>query len=351
MSTTRERNPARASRPSADVLADLAVRALCEEARLSPKPGLVDGRGAGAHGDMDLALLLASAEALRPAFRSLADAARRTAAGAGPRGELGLREEFRPRRGLGPRDEYDPRRLLALREKLGRIGRDGEAAMSRVTGGVNTHRGALWTLGLLVTAAAGGAATDRQAARVAARLADLPDRNVQAGAISHGERARRRYGVSGARGQAVAAFPHVIDVALPRLRLAGAAGLHQDAALAVEAGHREPRFDGHVAARLDALLAVMSLLEDTCVLHRGGLDGLRVVRSGAERVLAEGGAGTRRGRAALLELDERLTARRLSPGGSADLLAAALFLHSVPWPSPGDARPCRRQGRRPACRR
>ncbi|MET8155007.1 triphosphoribosyl-dephospho-CoA synthase [Sphaerisporangium sp. NPDC005289] len=333
MSTMRERSPARAPRPSADVLADMAVRALCEEARLSPKPGLVDGRGAGAHGDMDLALLLASAEALRPAFRSLADAARRTATGAGPRGELGLREELQPRRGHGPRDEYEPRRLLALREELGRIGRAGEAAMSRVTGGVNTHRGALWTLGLLVAAAAIGAATDREAARVAARLAGLPDRNVPAGAISHGERARRRYGVSGARGQAVAAFPHVIDVALPRLRLAGAAGLQQD------------------AARLDALLAVMSLLEDTCVLYRGGLDGLRVVRSGAERVLAEGGAGTRRGRAALLELDERLAARRLSPGGSADLLAAALFLHFVPWTSPGDARPCRRQGRRPACRR
>ncbi|MET8138772.1 triphosphoribosyl-dephospho-CoA synthase [Sphaerisporangium sp. NPDC005288] len=321
MSTTHERSPARAPRPSADMLADLAVRALCEEAWLSPKPGLVDGRGAGAHGDMDLALLLASAEALRPAFRSLADAARRTATGGGPRGELGLREELQPRRGLGPRDEYDPRRLLALREELGRIGRAGEAAMSRVTGGVNTHRGALWTLGLLVAATAVGTATDREAARVAARLASLPDRNVPAGAISHGERARRRYGASGARGQAVAAFPHVIDVALPRLRLAGAAGLRQDAA----------RQD---AARLDALLAVMSLLEDTCVLHRGGLDGLRVVRSGAGRVLAEGGAGTRRGRAALLELDERLTARRLSPGGSADLLAAALFLDIVPWPSP-----------------
>ncbi|MFC7380772.1 triphosphoribosyl-dephospho-CoA synthase [Sphaerisporangium rhizosphaerae] len=333
MSTTRERSPARAPRPSADVLANLAVRALCEEARLSPKPGLVDGRGAGAHGDMDLALLLASAEALRPAFRSLADAARRTATGAGPRGELDLREELQRRRGLGPRDEYEPRRLLVLREELGRIGRAGEAAMSRVTGGVNTHRGALWTLGLLVAAAAIGAATDREAARVAARLAGLPDRNVPAGAISHGERARRRYGVSGARGQAVAAFPHVIGVALPRLRLAGAAGLQQD------------------AARLDALLAVMSLLEDTCVLYRGGREGLRVVRSGAERVLAEGGAGTRRGRDALLELDERLTARRLSPGGSADLLAAAFFLHSVPWPSPADARPCRRQGRRPACRR
>jgi triphosphoribosyl-dephospho-CoA synthase len=88
-------------------------------------------------------------------------------------------------------------------------------------------------------------------------------------------------------------------------------------------------------ARLDALLGIMSLLDDTCVLHRGGVEGLRTVRLGATRVLSEGGPGTGSGHAALLELDERLRVRRLSPGGSGDLLAAALFLDMVPWPEPG----------------
>ncbi|WP_436763636.1 triphosphoribosyl-dephospho-CoA synthase [Streptosporangium sp. V21-05] len=267
------------------LLADLAVRALRREACLSPKPGLADRRGRGAHDDMDLPLLLASARTLRPTFRALAEAAGRTAAGTG------------------------------LREELGRLGRAGEAAMLRTTRGVNTHRGALWTLGLLVATAA-RATDEREAAALAARLAALPDRHLPAGTPSHGERARLRYGVRGARGEAEAAFPHVVEVALPRLRRSRAAGVAEE------------------TAGLDALLAVMSLLDDTCVLHRGGPEGLRVVRSGAERVLAEGGAGTARGRAALAELDERCAARRLSPGGSADLLAAALFLDTVPWPEP-----------------
>ncbi|MFD0734820.1 triphosphoribosyl-dephospho-CoA synthase [Planotetraspora mira] len=287
-----------AQAPSALLLADLAVRALREEARLGPKPGLVDHRGGGAHDDMDLPLLLASAEALRPVFRSAADAAKRTDLGVG------------------------------LREELGRLGRAGDQVMLRVTRGVNTHRGALWALGLLVAAAA-DARDEREAACRAGRLAALPDRHIPAWAVSHGERVRRRYGVCGARGEAEAAFPHVIGVALPRLRRARAAGLAED------------------LARLDALLEVMSLLDDTCVLHRGGLEGLRVVQHGAVRVLREGGAGTESGRAALMELDERLRAHRLSPGGSGDLLAAALFLDMVPWP------PLRTEAERgaAACRR
>ncbi|MEO3873695.1 triphosphoribosyl-dephospho-CoA synthase [Nonomuraea sp. B12E4] len=268
----------------ADVLAGTAVRALCAEALLSPKPGLVDARGSGAHDDMDLPLLLASAEALRPTFRAVAYTARRLVSGTG------------------------------LREELGRLGRAGDRAMSRATGEVNTHRGALWALGLLVAAVAGGAGDERGAAAGAARLAALPDRWIPAGPASHGELVRRRYGTGGARGEAEAAFPHVIEVALPRLRRARADGRTEK------------------VARLDALLAVMSLLDDTCVLHRGGREGLRVVQLGASRVLAGGGAGTDRGRAALLELDDRLRGLRLSPGGSGDLLAAALFLDMLPWP-------------------
>ncbi|MEV4571428.1 triphosphoribosyl-dephospho-CoA synthase [Nonomuraea sp. NPDC049419] len=284
------------ARPSAALLADAAVRSLGAEARLSPKPGLVDRRGGGGHDDMDLPLMLASAQALHPTFAQIAQAAGRTPAG------------------------------VALREELGVLGRRGEQAMVRATGGINTHRGALWALGLLVAAVAGGAAGERAAARAAARLAGLPDRRVPEGEPSHGERARRRYGAGGARGEAENAFPHVTEVALPRLRDGRAAGL------------------GEETARLDALLAVMSLLDDTCVLHRGGPDGLRAVRLGARRVLAEGGAGTASGRAALMELDDALRERRLSPGGSGDLLAAALFLDMVPWPE-------RREQEVLACRR
>lgn len=111
--------------PLCHALADLAVDALIDEADLSPKPALVDRRGSGAHGDLHLGLMHASALSLWPCFREMAEAA----AGFG---EIGL----------------------PLREALGRIGREGEAAMRVTTAGVNTHRGAIWALGLLVAARA-----------------------------------------------------------------------------------------------------------------------------------------------------------------------------------------------------
>jgi len=79
-------------------------------------------------------------------------------------------------------------------------------------------------------------------------------------------------------------------------------------------------------ARLDALMAIMASLDDTCLLHRGGLPALEAAQSGARAVLAAGGSGKPAGWRALLRLDAELLARNASPGGCADLLAACLFL-------------------------
>ena len=136
---------------ASDDLADLAVRALVEEALLTPKPGLVDRRGPGAHEDLSLNTMLRSAESLRGTFADVA------AACEGRRPDLGLRET------------------------LGAIGRAGEAEMLRATGGANTHRGAIWTLGLLVAGAVlassptRGRAASRRIAASASRIARLPD--------------------------------------------------------------------------------------------------------------------------------------------------------------------------------
>jgi triphosphoribosyl-dephospho-CoA synthase len=70
----------------------------------------------------------------------------------------------------------------------------------------------------------------------------------------------------------------------------------------------------------------MALLEDSCLLSRGGPEGLRFARRGAARALDLGGAGSAAGRAEILSLDGELCARNLSPGGSADMLAAGIFL-------------------------
>ncbi len=265
-----------------EVVAELAVRALVEEAELTPKPALVDQRGGGAHNDMDLDLLRCSAYALRSTFGNLATRARRCA----------------------------PSRRL--REDLAAIGRRGEAAMFNATGGVNTHRGAIWTLGLLAAAATMVApgALPADITAVAGRVAVFPDRYAPS-ETSHGYLVARRYGVAGARGEAKYGFPHVVGVALPALQTAREAGCPER------------------LARLDALVALIASVDDTCLLYRGGRVVLRKAQTGARAVLAAGGNGTAVGRRALQSLEAALLRHNASPGGSADLLAAALFLDAL----------------------
>lgn len=262
----------------AERLADLAVDALIDEADLSPKPALVDRRGNGAHTDLHLGLMHASALALWPAFKEMAEAALDI-------GEVGL----------------------PLREAIGRIGREGEQAMLVTTNGVNTHRGAIWALGLLVTAAA---LQPKSIALCAARLALLDDRYAPK-PLSHGAQVAQRYGARGAREEAQLGFPSVLQRGLPQLQKSRANG------------------HGEQNARLDALLAIMTELADTCVLYRAGEPGLHAMQSGAQAVLDAGGSASLSGRRRLHELDQQLIALNASPGGAADLLAATLLLDRI----------------------
>jgi triphosphoribosyl-dephospho-CoA synthase len=264
-----------------ECLAELVVDALLDEARLAPKPGLVDSRRNGAHTDLDFALMCRSARALEPAFAAMAEAGR--AAGAPS---------------------------LALREKLGRLGREAEAVMMHTTGGVNTHRGAIWAMGLLVAATAieSPDATASTIAEVAATIAQTPDRDAPLRTGNKGEQACREFGVTGARGQAQAGFPHVIKLGLPELR------------------RSRTRGDSETASRLNALLAILSRLDDTCVLSRAGPAALRAFQEQATGVLVAGGVATLSGRRQLRQLDSFALAHNASPGGAADLLAATLYL-------------------------
>ncbi len=264
-------------------LARLARQALIAEAELTPKPGLVDRRGDGAHTDLSLDLMRRSSLAIEPYFFQMAVVAR----------------------GIEPGG--------ALREMLALIGRRAERAMFAATGGSNSHKGAIWTLGLL---AAASAIHDEQRvpattlASTAKAIATFDDKAAPR-LVSHGDVMARRYGVSGARGEALCGFPHVVDVALPVLLRKRQEGATEE------------------VARLDALLSIMSSLDDTCLLYRGGRAALGAAKEGARAVEAAGGSATARGRECLRQLDDRLLALNASPGGSADLLAATLFLDAV----------------------
>jgi triphosphoribosyl-dephospho-CoA synthase len=295
------------------LIATLARQALIAEAELTPKPGLVDRRGSGSHTDLSLALMIRSAFAIEPFIRLMAFQC--------------MNENPSPR----------------LRATLAATGRAAERAMLEATNGSNTHKGAIWTLGLLAAALgkdelplirrhdnATRKLSAKDIAKTAGLIASFEDPhesapNAQAPAeptpnakrqtlnasLSHGQIVAQKFGVPGARGEAISGFPHIIEVGLPMLR-------------ARRRGHApEP------IARLDALLAIMARLDDTCLLYRGGKPALSAAQQGAAAVIAAGGAGTSLGRKELFALDQRLLELGVSPGGSADLLAGTLFLDAI----------------------
>ncbi|MFC6841113.1 triphosphoribosyl-dephospho-CoA synthase MdcB [Xanthomonas theicola] len=260
-------------------LGRLAVASLHAELACAPKPGLVTPFDRGSHEDMDAATFLRSLFALRGYFVAIAAA--------------------------GAADAAFP----ALRE----LGIVAERAMLRATGGINTHRGAIFSLGLLVAAAARlrrqhQAATDGVAVCNAVGLwrDALPDAPLDP--HSHGQRMRRLHGVAGVREQAAEGFPLLRELALPALRGALRAGFAHDAAMA------------------QTLLLLIAHTEDLNLLHRGGRDGLRFAQRSARAFLDAGGAAQPQWRQRLARIGDAFVARRLSPGGSADLLACACFL-------------------------
>ena len=264
--------------PWAERIAAMAEHSLLLEVSTFPKPGLVSDVDNGSHTDMDAAMFRRSAAVIRPFFRELVVA------------------------GL----------CNAEMATLRRIGLRAERAMLEATRGINTHRGAIFGVGLLCAAAglrAGGHGYVNVPLGwlVAARWGRdivggprLPD--------SHGEMASRRHGSGGARQEAARGFPSVYEVGLPALR----------AALRTTAGDA-------AAARVQACFALIAKLEDTNLLYRGGAEGLRYAQQLAQRFLDAGGVRQPRWQARARAVHHAFIERRLSPGGAADVLAMSVF--------------------------
>lgn len=271
----------------AETAAVQAVRALLYEVCTTPKPGLVDRRNSGSHRDMDIFTFMDSSTALGPYFARCVRTGRDTAA-----------------RPAG-------RTLDALRWP----GKLAEGTMLSVTGGVNTHKGAIFSLGL-VCAALGR--LDREQwnrpelilAQVAAMASGLVSRELAAltekNASTAGQRFYLRYGITGVRGQAEAGFPAVLDYGLPTLEKGLKMGKSID-----EAGSA-------------AMLALLAHTSDTNMISRGGLSAQREAARQIARLLEREPYPSRQ---ALEQLDEQFIQMDLSPGGSADLLAVCYLLH------------------------
>ncbi|SFN78602.1 triphosphoribosyl-dephospho-CoA synthase [Bradyrhizobium sp. Rc3b] len=262
---------------NAEELGHLASLSLELEVETYPKPGLVSHVDNGAHRDMDAALLCRSAETLMPFFGELAAAG---AEGAGM-------------------------------NRLRAIGVAAERAMLAATHGVNTHRGAIFGLGLLCAAAG-----YRNAVGIRKSLGRLVSErwgdDILSGPVSlrsHGAVARRRYGAGGARAEAADGFPSVYDIALPALHAARKLAPHDEEAV-----------------RVETCMRLIAEVTDTNLLHRGGAEGLRFAQESASSFLTAGGVGSPGWRRHAAGIHQAFVSRNLSSGGSADLLAMALFV-------------------------
>ena len=274
------------------LLADLAERALRRELDTPLKPGLVSPDSVGAHKDMDYDLMRKGIAAIRPFFPRMA--------------------------------------LAETPEELRQLGIDAEAAMLAATGGVNTHRGAIFALGLALNAA--GRLFDRRmesddnerdmqcflvdiSQNISRKL--LSNRELHSTSNSHGAKAVKKYGVKGARELAAEGYKDLFEDWLPCYRR-----------LQLSPGVVPPGSDigswtrGH-SREIGVLIRIMSTLDDTCIIHRVGYERAQEVKKEAKALLA---AITKN---KLSSMCERFAAEGVSPGGAADMLALTIFMDSI----------------------
>ena len=262
-------------------IGDLAVQSLLDEVCTTPKPGLVDRRNSGSHADMDIAAFRASAGALRGYFRDCARTGMETA-------------------GENPEETF---------HRLRRLGLLAERDMYAATGGVNTHKGAIFTMGILCGAAGrlwkpeGTWEPEVLFREVSAMTAAAVEADFHRGGDTVGQRLYAGHGIRGIRGEVAQGLPSVANIGLPAYRGFRNAGMEQN-----EAGVR-------------TLLTLIASVEDTNMIARGGIPG---AKAGAEKCAALlAGAFTL---ADVETLDDWFIRENLSPGGCADLLAAVYFV-------------------------
>ncbi|MBO4411153.1 MAG: citrate lyase holo-[Lachnospiraceae bacterium] len=271
----------------ASVFADLAVQALIREVHLTPKPGLVDEANPGSHRDMDLKLMETSAYALKPYFH----------------------DAF-----LSGTDSKDLPAEEAF-ARLKELGLEGEKTMFSATGGVNTHKGAVYLFGCVLGAVGrlwradriprsdevlkeAGTLSKKAAEDDLSRIARKPKGNLTAG-----EAIYRQYGLTGARGEAMNGFPSVRNTSLPYLRS------HAADPLALQ----------------KTLLMIIALGNDTNLIARGGRETAMTAVSVVRDLLKKGEPA----RQDIERLDRLFIEKNLSPGGSADLIAVTVFCREL----------------------
>lgn len=273
-----------------DKIGACCISAMLSEVSASPKPGLVDRFSCGAHTDMDFLIFTESIAAISPYFSKFA--------------EIGSGLKYLDKYSLG---------------KIRPLGIECEKEMFKATKGVNTHKGAIFSIGIIAAAAGfccrtlNSLASDEicTAAGVIAKEAEK-DFDVSDKAMTKGRQLYADYGIKGIRGEASSGFSSVRKYALPVMRELFAKDLYSKNDI-----------------YLQVLLNLMTQVVDTNVAARCGIEAIEYMKSSAKNALTMGGGLTNPGREELFRLDKEYTMLNISPGGCADLLSAAITLYNL----------------------
>ena len=247
----------------------LATNALKQELDLTPKPGLVDTNDNGAHTDMDYSIMLNSINALRPFFAKLATMSNSS--------------------------------TLPDASILQQLGIDAEKDMLQATGGVNTHRGALFSMGLAVVAACYSIATSKRDIQSWSKTVATLASKMPGGCNTHGASIKREHNVAGALELAQDGYKKLTNLWLKYFI--------------------NNKTDENIKHK--TLLLIMSELDDTNVIHRVGYEKAQKVKRDAAHLLENFSIE------ALEQMNQRFIESNISPGGAADMLSLTLFLSAI----------------------
>jgi holo-ACP synthase/triphosphoribosyl-dephospho-CoA synthase len=264
-------------------IAEIALEAMIMEVELHPKFGLVSKENSGCHSDMDIHTFFKSAESLKPYFYKVAEISF---------SDIDLYENF---------------------YLLRKMGMEAEEAMLQTTNNINTHKGLIFVLGIVVSAATQSLFKNESLSYLPTRikhmtqhiLDDFKSISLASEKLTYGEKIYLKYGITGIRGEVYNGIPSIFrlfDDGLAKKNLY------------------------HLNHQHDVLIKIMSVLNDTTVLHRRDLSILNKVKKDAKSILRVGSVYTQAGRKLLNDLSDEYIEEGISPGGSADLLATTFFL-------------------------
>ena len=268
----------------------LALEAMLIEVSVTPKPGLVDRNNSGAHRDMSFFTFIKSASALRNSFEEFAQAG----------------------------ENFCDTEIKNFFPVIRKIGIEAEKKMFAATDGINTHKGEIFSLGLL-SACAGFLAKKKisltpeeitqAAAKMCAGLCEKDFAEVRSKdkkSLTKGERVYIEHGITGIRGEAEAGYPIVMNIALPALKKYLSQGKNLNDALVF------------------TLINIMAEAHDTNIISRHDIETAEQVRQRAAEIIKKN-----YGLEEIYKFDRELIDAYISPGGAGDLLAVTYFLFSL----------------------